>query len=77
MGLATLIAVPAFEKTGFQKWVRISFIANACVTPLISVVYFYPTYSYNLLLLGFPWAVIAPLAMLLLALSFRKELKKL
>ena len=75
MGLATLSAVPAFEKTGFQKWVRISFIANACVTPLISVVYFYPNYSNNLLLLGFPWAVTAPLSMLLLALDFSKELK--
>ena len=75
MGLATLSAVPAFEKTGFQKWVRISFIANACVTALISVVYFYPNYSNNLLLLGFPWAVTAPLSMLLLALDFSKELK--
>jgi heme/copper-type cytochrome/quinol oxidase subunit 4 len=74
MGLATLVAIPAFEKEGFQKWVRISFVANAAVTPLISMVYFYPTYSYNLLLLGFPWAVTAPLSMLLLALNFRKEL---
>jgi hypothetical protein len=75
MGLATLAAIPAFERKGFQKWVRMSFIANAAATPLISMVYFYPTYSYNLLLLGFPWAVTAPLSMLLLALSFRKELK--
>lgn len=75
MGLATLIAIPAIEKTGFQKWVRISFIANASVTPLITIVYFYPTYSYNLLLLGFPWAITAPLSMLLLALNFRKELE--
>ena len=75
MGLATLVAIPAFERKGFQKWVRMSFIANAAVTPLISMVYFYPTYSYNLLLLGFPWAVTAPLFMLLLALNFRKELK--
>jgi hypothetical protein len=75
MGLATLAAIPAFERKGFQKWVRMSFIANAAVTPLISMVYFYPTYSYDLLLLGFPWAVTAPLSMLLLALSFRKELK--
>ena len=75
MGLATLAAIPVFERKGFQKWVRMSFIANAAVTPLISMVYFYPTYSYNLLLLGFPWAVTAPLSMLLLALSFRKELK--
>jgi hypothetical protein len=75
MGLATFVAIPAFERKGFQKWVRISFIANACVTPLISIVYFYPTYSYNLLLLGFPWAITAPLSMLLLAIMFRKKLK--
>jgi hypothetical protein len=73
MGLATLIAIPVFEKHGFQKWVRISFIANAVVTPLISIVYFYPVYSYNLLLLGFPWAITAPLSMLLLAIMFRKS----
>ena len=72
MGLACLIAIPAFEKKGFHKWVRISFIANAAVTPLITIVYFYPTYSYKLLLLGFPWAVTAPWFMLMLALLFRK-----
>ncbi|HUZ60133.1 MAG TPA: hypothetical protein VMU83_15270 [Hanamia sp.] len=75
MGVATFVAIPAFEKKGFQKWVRISFIANASVTPLISIVYFYPVYSYNLLLLGFPWAITAPLSMLLLAIMFRKKLK--
>jgi hypothetical protein len=73
MGLATLMAIPVFEKHGFQKWVRISFIANALVTPLISIVYFYPVYSYNLLLLGFPWAITAPLAMLMLAIIFKKS----
>lgn len=40
MGLATLVAIPVFEKRGFQKRVRISFWANALATPLISVVYF-------------------------------------
>ena len=73
MGLATLMAIPVFEKHGFQKWVRISFIANALVTPLISIVYFYPVYSYNLLLLGFPWAITAPLVMLMLALMFKQR----
>lgn len=73
MGLATLIAIPVFEKHGFQKWVRISFLANALVTPLISFVYFYPAYSENLLMLGFPWGITAPLAMLLLALLFKKN----
>lgn len=73
MGLATLVAIPVFKRYGFQKWVRISFIANAVVTPLITIVYFYPTYSYKLLLLGFPWAITAPLFMLLLAIMFRKN----
>lgn len=72
MGLAAAVAVPAFETRGFEKWVRLSFIANACVTPLISVVYFYPAYSYRLLVLGFPWAVTAPLFMLMLALLLRR-----
>lgn len=73
MGLAMLIALPAFEQHGFQKWVRIAFLANAAVTPLITIVYFYPVYSERLLLLGFPWGVTAPVAMLMLALLFRKN----
>lgn len=74
MGFATLVAIPAFNKTGFQKWVRISFLGNALVTPLIAIVYFYPVYSEQLLMLGFPWGITAPLCMLLLALMFRKKL---
>lgn len=38
IGLTTLMAIPVFEKQGFQKWVRISFIANTLTTPLISFV---------------------------------------
>lgn len=71
MGLAMLMAVPALEKQGPQKWVRLSFLANASVTPLISIVYFYPVYSERLLMLGAIWGVTAPLAMLMLALMFR------
>ena len=55
MGLSCFAATPVFEKKGFQKWVRLSLIANAAVTPLISFVYFCPTYSNDLLILGFPW----------------------
>ncbi|MCU7549934.1 hypothetical protein OCK74_12450 [Chitinophagaceae bacterium LB-8] len=76
MGLATAVAIPVFKKQGFEKWVRLSFIAHALVTPLISIVYFYPTFSYRLLVLGFPWAITAPLFMLLLAIMFRKKDKK-
>lgn len=74
MGLVTLTALPVFEKQGFQKWVRICFLANTVVTPLIAIVYFYPTFSQRLLILGYPWGITAPLSMLLLAIRFKKEL---
>ena len=73
MGLATLVAVPVFEKKGSQRWVRMAFLANALVTPLIAIVYFYPAYSYKLLILGYPWGFTAPVSMLLLAMLFRKK----
>ena len=73
MALAMLFASPVFEKTGIQKWVRISFLANAFVTPLIVFVYFYPTFSERLLLLALPWTITAPTAMLLLAIMFKKK----
>ncbi|PWU04389.1 MAG: hypothetical protein C5B52_01600 [Bacteroidetes bacterium] len=74
MGLSTLAGIPALAKRGFQKWVRLSFIANALVTPLIMFVYFYPNYSEKILALGYPWAITAPLSMLMLALMFRREI---
>jgi hypothetical protein len=73
MGVATLLAIPALSRAGFERWVRMSFIAHALVTPLISVVYFYPTYSESLLFLGLPWAVTAPIFMLLLAIMLRRR----
>ena len=73
MGLATLFAVPVFEKRGFQKWVRYCFLVHALVTPLIAFVYFYPSFSDTLLLIGIPWAITAPASMILLAIMFRKN----
>jgi hypothetical protein len=73
MGLATLFAVPALSRAGFERRVRKSFIAHALVTPLISIVYFYPTYSERLLFLGLPWAITAPSFMLLLAIMLRRR----
>jgi hypothetical protein len=74
MGFATLFAIPIFKKQGFEKWIRYSFFIHGFVTtPLIAFVYFYPTYSEKLLLLGFPWAITAPVAMLLLAMFFKKR----
>lgn len=73
LGLACLLAAPAVDGVGFERWVRRSLIAHALVTPLIGIVYFYPTYSTELLLLGLPWAITAPLFMLLLALMLRRR----
>ena len=73
MGLATLFAVPVFEKQGFQRWVRYSFLVHALITPLIAVVYFYPDFSEKLLFIGFPWVITAPASMLLLAVMFKKN----
>lgn len=72
MGLASLVIVPVFINHGFEKWLRIAFLANAGVTPLIAFVYFYPGFSERLLLLAIPWIITAPVMMLLLALWFKK-----
>ena len=73
MGITSLLALPALDKVGLEKWARRALIANVCVTPLISIVYFYPTFSTRLLFLGFPWAVTAPLSMLMLAKVIRER----
>ena len=73
MGMATFFAAPVYAKQGFQKWVRYSLLAHAAVTPLIAFVYFYPNFSNSLLMLATPWAITAPLFMLLLAFYFKKS----
>jgi heme/copper-type cytochrome/quinol oxidase subunit 4 len=73
MGIATLLAVPAVKNSGFERWVRMSLIANALATPLIGFVYFYPTFSPTLFLIGFPWGITAPLFMALLANLLRRK----
>lgn len=73
MGFATLFAVPIFEKKGFQKWVRYTFLVHSFTTPLIAFVYFYPNFSNKLLLIATPWVITAPLSMLMLCLMFKKN----
>jgi len=50
-----------------EKW------DDVFATPLIAFVYFYPEFSEKLLLLGIPWTITAPMAMLLLAIFFKKK----
>ena len=73
MEFATLFAVPIFEKQGFQRWVRYSFLVHSLVTPSIVFVYFYPNFSEKLLLIAVPWGITAPVSMLLLAIMFKKD----
>ena len=74
MGLASLFAWPVFSKNGVQRWARLFFLANALITPVIAVIYFYPHFSIGLLLAGLPWVITAPGAMWCLARCFSAEL---
>ncbi|PSR09394.1 MAG: hypothetical protein C7N36_20415 [Bacteroidetes bacterium] len=74
MGVATLVAIPVFEKQGFQKWVRWAFIIHSLTTPFIAYVYFYPVFSEKLLIWGAAWGITAPTFMLLLAFLFKKQI---
>lgn len=67
MGIAAVLIIPALGDSRDEQRVRLVCIAHGAATALAGVVYFYPTYSYRLLLLGFPWAVTAPLFMMFLA----------
>jgi uncharacterized membrane protein len=71
MGLATLVIIPALRDGSAERRVRLACIANVVATMLAGVVYFSPTYSNRLLMLGLPWGITAPLFMLLLGIALR------
>lgn len=71
MGVAAVLIVPALHDSREERRVRLAGVAHGAATVLAGVVYFYPTYSNRLLLLGFPWAITAPLFMGLLAYALR------
>ena len=74
MGLAAMVIIPALQDVREERRLRLACIAHAAATVLAGVVYFYPSYSTSLLLLGFPWAITAPLFMGLLAAALRARL---
>jgi hypothetical protein len=76
MAIAMLLLIPALEHAGIERWARWSCIANLIATVFAGVVYFYPTFSSNVLLVGLLWAVTAPLTMLLLALTLRRKAER-
>jgi hypothetical protein len=73
MGIAALLAIPALERRGIERWTRLALFVHFLTTPLIAVVYFYPTFSETLLLLAYPWGITAPLFMGLLAVSLGRR----
>lgn len=76
LGLATLFGSLVFTKDGIEGWAKAFFLANAIMTPVIAVVYFFPTFSTALLLLASPWIVTAAGSMLCLALCFSRMLSR-
>jgi hypothetical protein len=74
MGIATLVIIPALGHTPVERRARAACIAHVMATVLAGIVYFSPRYSIKLLLLGIPWGITAPAAMLLLALALRTRL---
>ena len=73
MGLTALLIIPALRRSGFERWVRLACMAHVVATVLAGIVYFSPTYSNKLLMLGFPWGITAPCSMLLVGIRLRAE----
>jgi hypothetical protein len=71
MGLAALVIIPALGNTGVERRARLACMAHVVATVLAGVVYFRSIFSSRLLLVGFPWAITAPLFMLLLGITVR------
>ena len=63
MSFATLLAAGALAWRGLQGWLKLLFIAHGVQAPVIVFILYRP----DLILIGSPWIVTAPLAMLFLA----------
>jgi hypothetical protein len=76
LNLSTLFAARAFEPHGPQRIIRRVFLANASITPLFAIAYFWPHFSVPILLIGgIPWSITVPASMLALAIFFRRQLR--
>ncbi|MDT5116409.1 MAG: hypothetical protein QOE30_2148 [Mycobacterium sp.] len=75
LNLATLFAAMAFGRNGPQRVIRRVFLANASITPLFAIGYFWPGFSVPMLMLGgIPWSITVPASMLALSMYFRRLL---
>ncbi|MDX6256653.1 MAG: hypothetical protein QOJ11_2987 [Frankiales bacterium] len=75
LNLSTLFAAAAFERRGPHRVIRRVLLANASITPIFAVAYFWPGFSVPILLLGgIPWSITVPASLLALSLHFRRPL---
>lgn len=68
MSFATLLAAGAFAWRGLQGWLKLFLVAHGLQAPIIVMILYRP----DLLLIGSPWIVTAPVSMLLLAIFFAR-----
>jgi hypothetical protein len=74
MGLSTLFASFVFSNVGLERWIKWTLLANALLTPVVALVYFYRDFSSNLIMLAFPWGITAPASIILLAVYFKGKM---
>ena len=73
MSLATLFAAPVFFGTKLKKWIRIFFISNGIISPIILSTQMYPLMAYA----GSTWILTMPLSSFLFMLLCYSEIKSL
>jgi len=73
MSLATLFAAPVFFGTRLKKWIRIFFISNGIIAPIILSTQIYPLMAYA----GATWILTMPLSSILFMVLCYSELKSL
>jgi len=70
MSLATLFAAPVFRKSKLERWIRILFILNGLIAPVILMAQIYPRVAYA----GATWILTLPLSSILVTILFRRNL---
>lgn len=73
MSLATLFAAPVFFGTKLKKWIRIFFISNGIISPIILSTQLYPLMAYA----GATWILTMPLSSILFMFLCYREMKSL
>lgn len=71
MSMAALFAAPVFFGTKLKKWIRIFFISNGIISPIILSTQIYPLMAYA----GSAWIITMPLSSILFMILCYREMK--